>query len=319
MPGAHRPVCRHRPASIGPHGGVRRSATVSDAVTPELTVAELYCYPVKSCSGIRLERAEVGRMGIRHDRQWMVVRGDGLFVAQRGADGMHNGVRSLGRVQTAIDHADADGTLSLGAEGMPELRLPVGGIDGRHMQVQVWGSAVVAIDQGPEAADWLSEYLSWERAGRYRLVRMPDDGVRPANRGRAELAFADGYPFMVLSSASLADLNARMPAPLPVDRFRPSIVIESSEPYVEDRIAQLRVGDLELSGTTRCVRCPIPTFDQRTGARGKEPLRTLATYRRTSRGVVFGRNFNHAGTGTIAVGDPVQVLAWHADDRGPGF
>jgi uncharacterized protein YcbX len=282
-------------------------------VTPELTVAELYCYPVKSCRGLRLDRAEVARMGIRYDRQWLVVGDDGLFVAQRGADGMRNGVRSLGQVETAL----ANGVLSLRAAGMPELRLPAAGLDGQRMAVQVWSSAVFAIDQGREASEWFTAYLSRERPGRYRLVRMPDDGVRTANRGAGQLAFADGYPFMVLSSASLADLDARMPAPLPVDRFRPSIVLEADEPYVEDRVARMRVGDLELTGTTRCVRCPIPTFDQRTGERGKEPLRTLATYRRTPRGVVFGRNFNHAGTGTIAIGDPARVIAWQADDREP--
>lgn len=254
-------------------------------------------------------------MGIRHDRQWMVVRDDGLFVAQRGADGMHNGLRSLGQVETAV----ADGVLSLRAPGLPELQLPLDGLEGQRLPVQVWSSAVFAVDQGREASEWFTEYLSRERPGRYRLVRMPDDGLRTANRGGAHLAFADGYPFLVLSTASLGDLNARMPTPLPVDRFRPSVVIRASEPYIEDRIAQLRVGDLALTGTTRCVRCPIPTFDQRTGQRGKEPLRTLATYRRTPRGVVFGRNFNHAGTGSIAVGDQVQVLAWHADSHEPGF
>lgn len=275
-------------------------------MTPALSVAELYCYPVKSCRGIRLERAEVGRMGIRHDRQWMVVRDDGIFVAQRGADGLHNGVRSLGQVETAI----TDGVLSLRAADMPELNLPVAGVDGQRLAAQVWSSAVFAVDQGREASDWFTAYLSRERPGRYRLVRMPDDGVRTANRGAGHLAFADGYPFMVLSTASLADLNARMPAPLPVDRYRPSMVLSAAEPYVEDRVERMRVREIELSGTTRCVRCPIPTFDQRTGARGKEPLRTLATYRRTPRGVVFGRNFNHAGTGTISVGDAVEVLEW---------
>ncbi len=283
-------------------------------MTSDLRVAALYCYPVKSCAGISLSRADIGPMGIRYDRQWLVVDERGVFVAQRGdTGGRALGIRSLGQVETAIG-AEA---LTLRATGMDPLVLPLGGRDGERVTVGIWSSRVGAVDQGAEAADWLSAYLSRERPGRYRLVRMPEDEVRSANRGQGRLAFADGYPFLVISTASLADLNRRMPVPLPVNRFRPSIVLDADEPYVEDRLGRIRIGRVELQGTTRCVRCPIPTFDQRSGARGKEPLRTLATYRRTARGVVFGRNFNHAGTGRIAIGDPVEAVSWEASDREP--
>jgi len=249
-------------------------------------------------------------MGIRFDRQWMVVDERGMFVAQRGDSGRGVGIRSIGQVETAID----DDTLVLRAPAMPSLVLPLAGSDGERTAVQVWKSQVTAVDQGRDAGEWFTEYLSRERAGRYRLVRMPDDGVRRSSRGDGELAFADGYPFLVISAASLADLNGRMAAPLPMNRFRPSIVLGRTEPYLEDRVARIRINGIELQGATQCVRCPIPTFDQVTGERGKEPLRTLATYRRTDRGVVFGRNFNHVGTGELAVGDPVQVLAWRDGD-----
>ncbi len=276
-------------------------------MTVDAVVAELTCYPVKSCAGITLPRVQVGPMGIRHDRQWMVVDHEGRFMAQRTDDERHGaGTRSLGQVRTAI----GAGLLTLSAAGMPPLELPLAGSDGPRLAVRVWGARTVGVDQGPKAAAWFSEYLSRERPGGYRLVRMPDDEVRPANRGAGRLAFADGYPFMVVSTASLADLNRRMPVPLPMNRFRPSLVIAIDEPYAEDRMERVRIGPIELQGTTRCVRCPIPTFDQRTGTRGREPLRTLATYRRTPRGVVFGRNFNHVGTGEISVGDAVVVTAW---------
>ena len=299
------------PARLMPSGTV----TYPDEMSPQLTVAGLYRYPVKSCRGIALTEAEVSRMGIRYDRQWMVVDERGMFVAQRGDSGRGVGVRSLALVETALD----SGALVLAAPGMPPLSLPLAGLPGTREKVRIWESGVEAVDQGPEAGAWFTEYLSRERPGAYRLVRMPDDGVRPASRGQGQLAFADGYAFMILSTASLDDLNHRMPRPLPVDRFRPSVVISAAEPYLEDRMAHIRIGTLELTGTTRCVRCPIPTFDQRTLERGKEPLRTLASYRRTSRGVVFGRNFNHAGTGLLAIGDPVEVLAWHDHDVEPGL
>ncbi len=283
-------------------------------MTHDLRVAALNCYPVKSCAGIALSRADIGPMGIRYDRQWMVVDERGMFVAQRGdTGGRALGIRSLGQVETAI----GDGTLTLRVPGMDALRVPLAGRAGDRTTVGIWSSRVTAIDQGREASDWFSAYLSRERPGRYRLVRMPDDEIRAANRGHGRLAFADGYPFLVISTASLADLNRRMAVPLPMDRFRPSLVIETGEPYLEDRLAAIRIGKIEMRGTTRCVRCPIPTFDQRTGARGKEPLRTLATYRRSARGVVFGRNFNHVGTGSLAVGDPVEVAAWEGPDGEP--
>jgi MOSC domain-containing protein len=283
-------------------------------VTPDVAIAELACYPVKSCAGVSLTRAQVGHMGIRHDRQWMVVDEEGRFMAQRTDDERHGaGCRTLGQVQTAI----GEGVLRLTADGMPPLEVPLAGRDGPRLHVRVWSAQTTGVDQGNAAADWFSEYLSRERPGRYRLVRMPDDEVRLANRGDGRLAFADGYPFMVVSTASLADLNRRMAVPLPMNRFRPSMVIATDEPYAEDRIERAGIGPIELVGTTRCVRCPIPTFNQASGERGREPLRTLATYRRTSRGVVFGRNFNHVGTGEIAVGDLVAVLAWRSDPAEP--
>ncbi len=287
--------------------GATGLAAVRCARMDHLRVAGLTCYPVKSCRGIPLEQADVGRMGIRYDRQWMVVDERGMFTAQRADSGRGVAARSLVFVEPSIDGDH----LVLRAPGMPALALPLAGGEGEPVPVRIWDSATLALDQGPAASAWFSEYLSRERPGRYRLVRMPDDGDRRANRGTGQLAFADGYPFMVVSTASLADLNSRMHAPLPMERFRPSLVIEAAEPYAEDRMARIRIGSVELTGTTRCVRCPIPTFDQRTGERGKEPLRTLATYRRTERGVVFGRNFNHAGTGSLALGDRVEVIAWH--------
>jgi uncharacterized protein YcbX len=283
-------------------------------VTFEASIAELTCYPVKSCAGVPLQRAQVGPMGIRYDRQWMVVDEQGRFMAQRTDDDRHGaGCRSLGQVQAAI----GEELLSLSAEGMAPIQLPLEGRDGPVVEVRVWETRTTGVDQGREAADWFSEYLSRERPGRYRLVRMADDVVRAANRGSGRLAFADGYPFMVISTASLADLNRRMPVPLPMSRFRPSLVIGTDEPYAEDQWDHVRIGPVELYGTTRCVRCPIPTFDHETGTRGREPLRTLATYRRTPRGVVFGRNFNHVGTGELAVGDRVEVLARRAGPAEP--
>lgn len=268
-----------------------------------ITVSRLFVYPVKSCRGIALSEAEITRLGIRFDRQWMVVDERGRFVAQRG-DGSGVGVRTMCLIGTSMQHD----VLTMTAPGMPPLTLPLDGRRGPELPVQVWQSRTVGIDQGDEASAWITSFLSRERPGVYRVVRMDDEETRKAKKGESTLAFADGYPFLILSEASLADLNARLASPLPIDRFRPNIVIDGCEAYAEDSLDRLEIGGVEFQGMTTCLRCVITTTDQQTGERSAEPLRTLATYRRSEGGVIFARNFNHTGTGTIRVGDPAREL-----------
>ncbi len=263
-------------------------------------ITAMYCYPVKSCRGIALQTAEVGVMGIKYDRQWMVVNEHNVFVAQRG-DSHHGaiGVKSLCLVETAITTT----TLVLNAPGMPELELPLKGVDGVQKTVRVWDSLSLATDQGDEAADWLSAYLSREVPGNYRLVRMPDPGTRKTELGDDLVGFADGYPFLLAADETLASLNALMPEPLPMNRFRPNLVIAGAEPLFEDRIGQFRIRDIAFTGIKRCGRCPITTIDQTTAVSGKEPLHTLATYNREGNNVYFGMNLVHKGTGILHLGD----------------
>lgn len=268
-----------------------------------ISIGALYVYPVKSCRGIPLTEAHVGRMGIRHDRQWMVVDENGMFVAQR-SNGAGVAVTSLCLVTTAI----RDNTLRLEAPGMPPLDLLLAGAPGATRSVQVWNSHTIGVDQGDDAAGWVSTFIARERPGHYRVVRMPDHERRTPKRGDSALAYGDGYPFLIASSASLADLNARLETPLPMDRFRPNIVLDGCSPYQEDHLDRLSMNGIRFAGMNLCLRCAITTTDQMTGERSKEPLRTLATYRRTPDGVVFARNYNHTGDGTLRVGDGVSVL-----------
>lgn len=264
----------------------------------EPTIGALYLYPVKSCRGLARTEVSVGPMGIEHDRQWMIIDERGMFVAQRG-DGVGVAVPSLCLIDTAIE----GDTLRLTASGMPPLDLPLAGAAGETRAVQVWNSHTLGIDQGDTAADWVSTFISRERPGSYRVVRMPDDGRRVAKLGESTLAYADGYPFLMLSTASLADLNSRLPTPLPMDRFRPNIVLDGCAPYEEDTLDSLSISGIRFEGMTLCLRCAITTTNQLTGERSHEPLRTLATYRRAPGGVIFARNFNHFGEGTLRVGD----------------
>jgi uncharacterized protein YcbX len=268
-------------------------------------IADLFIYPVKSCKGIPVESSPVGRMGLRYDRQWVFIDDAGAFLAQRSDSGRGIGVRTMCLIGTAI----GDGQLILTAPDTAPLRLPLAGVAGADRPVRVWDSQTAGVDQGDAAAEWATRVLSRERPGTYRLVRMDDDGRRTAKVGTSELAYADAYPFLIVSRESLADLNSRLTAPLPMNRFRPNIVLEGCEAYGEDRLDRLRAGGVTFIGMRLCRRCPIPTTNQETAERGVEPLRTLATYRRMPDGVVFGRNFNHEGEGMVRIGDEVEEVS----------
>lgn len=273
-----------------------------------ITVNGLYHYPVKSCRGIALPTATIGRMGILFDRQWMVVDAKtGMFVAQRSSADRGVAIKSICLVVPSIQETD----LTLEGPGMSPLSLPLSGHPGNNMRVQVWSSNLEAVDQGDEAARWFTDFLSQERPGSYRLVRMPDHGKRPSKYGgEADVGFADAVPFLIISEASLADLNNRLDEPLPMNRFRPNIVLLGCNPYAEDQMERLRINGIEFLGKALCVRCPTTATNQFTAERGKEPLKTLATYRKREMGVVFGKNFNHTGEGVIPVGAVCEVLEW---------
>jgi uncharacterized protein YcbX len=270
------------------------------APSTTLIVTGLFRYPVKSCGGTSLADARIERRGIAHDREFMIVDAKtGLFLTQREFPRM-------AQIQPTV----GDDDLRLDAPGMPQLVLNPAR-DGETRKVIVWRDRCPAVDQGPAVAGWLGEFLSTS----CRLVRMADEHVRRVDRRYAvrdadQVGFADGYPFLLISEESLADLNARLPVPLPMNRFRPNIVVSGGRaPYLEDRWRHIRIGDIEFRLVKACARCTITTTDQETGERGKEPLITLAGYRRSNRGVLFGQNMIHDGPGVIRCGDSVEVLA----------
>jgi uncharacterized protein YcbX len=265
-----------------------------------IVVSALYYYPIKSCRGIALGEAVLDARGIAGDRAYMVIDEDGGFLTQR----------ELPRMALIEPRPSTDGTsLAVDAPGMPSLVVEVDGA-GTRRPVTIWDDRCSAIDLGPEPAEWLSEFL----ATPCRLVRFPPDEKRPVDPTFAmqtsdQVGFSDGFPLLLTSESSLADLNARMATPLPMNRFRPNVVVRGSAPYAEDSWSRIRVGQIALAVVKSCARCPITTTDQLTAVRAKEPLRTLATYRHVhGKGVMFGQNVIHADTGTIRVGDAVLLL-----------
>ncbi len=263
-----------------------------DTDAPDLTctVASLHLHPLKSCGGLPVSEALLVETGLDLDRAWMVVDPDGEMLTQRE-------LPRLALVMPTLRHAD----LVLRAPGMLALHLRLDTVE-EPTRVRVWDDIVKAYDMGPLAAQWFSDYLGQPA----RLARFDPEEKRLADpkwsAGQAaEAAFADGFPLLVASTASLADLNARLAArgaaPVTMERFRPNIVIDGLQAFDEDNIGDLVIdtpeGPVHLRLTKPCVRCGIPNNDPATAEVGTEPGATLAGFRADARmdgGITFGMN-----------------------------
>ncbi len=267
-------------------------------------IVELHVYPLKSARGIALEQGLLTRTGLALDRHWMIVGPNGRFVTQR----------ELPRL-ALLAPALAETALVVRAPTMPELTVPF--TEAERRRVTIWRDECEAFDQGPEAATWLREFLGQE----LRLVRFDSSHRRLSAPEwtapyEAQSQFADAFPLLAISTASLLDLNQRLPRALPMNRFRPNIVLEGLEPYGEDRIEELGDGSIRLRPVKPCTRCKITTTDQDAGAvDGDEPLRTLRQYRYDAslHGVCFGQNLIVvAGAGQYLRRGQTLQLQWKA-------
>jgi uncharacterized protein len=246
------------------------------------TVTALNIYPVKSCGGIPLQRARLTATGFAHDRQWLIVRPNGRFVTQRE-------VPHLALIRPALE----EGTLQLRAPEKPDFRVEIDH-GGAATEVVCWRDRCKAIDAGDDAAQWLESFLGQP----YRLVRFDPSLPRTSDKtwtGEIDAfnQFSDGFPWLLISQASLDDLNGRLQRRLPMNRFRPNIVVDGLSAFEEDAIYELNTDAIALRPVKPCTRCTITTTDQERGEReGDEPLQTLRDYRfdRELRGVKFGQN-----------------------------
>jgi hypothetical protein len=269
------------------HARLRRHAAAIGYRARVITLAELHVYPVKSCRGIALEEARLTEAGLEHDREWMIVTPDGRFTTQRERP-------RLALVETRL----TPGALVLSAAGHGSVAVPFEH-DGAPLEVTVWRDRCRAHDQGEDAARWLSAFAGCE----LRLVRFDPSHRRPSDPawtgGLEALArFSDGFALLAIARASLADLNTRLATPLPMNRFRPNLVLDGLPPYGEDRLEDLVAGNARLRRAKPCARCVVTTTDQSTGERdGEEPLRTLKSYRwdPALKGITFGQNLIVAG------------------------
>ena len=263
-----------------------------------ITLSAIHIYPVKSLGGITLREAHCTQRGAQFDRRFLVVDSNGDFLTQREYP-------KMATVWVDIE----DDSLTLAAPDLDTVIVPLKPQPARAYKVSVWSSVVQAHEVSADANRFLSDYLETD----CKLVYMPDSSERRVNAEFAcngeIVSFADGYPYLLISEASLADLNSRMAAPLPMNRFRPNLVVKGCTPYAEDGWKEIRIGESTFRLVKPCTRCQITTTDQATGeVVGPEPLHTLAKYRNSAEGVMFGQNLLPLKLGRIAMGDVVEVV-----------
>lgn len=288
-----------------------------------MQISEINIYPIKSLKGIALQDSIVEKRGLRFDRRWMLTDPDGMFFTQREVPKM-----------AAVTVAVGDGGLTVSAEGFDPISIPAEPDRGVRQNVTVWQSDVAAEVYVGEVSEWFSDVLG----RKCQLVLMPEKSHRHVSEmfdtGEDIVSFADGYPLLLIAEASLEELNERISrteeadegvrAPYPMNRFRPNVVVQGSEPFAEDRWAKIRIGEAVFRVVKPCARCVMTTVDQTRGEfDGKEPLKTMASFRMAKdafaetfekfghgpTAVLFGENLIPENPGaTLHIGDVVEIL-----------
>jgi uncharacterized protein len=270
---------------------------------PGVRLASIHIYPMKAARAVDLGESVVEPWGLAGDRRWLLVDEDGRFVSQREQP-------SLARVVVT----PLTGTISVTSAGIPgrQIAAPAAGDGANMLKVTVWGSTVLATAAGPEDSAWFSAYL-----GRpVRLVYLDDPTRRAVDpefgKDGDVVSFADGYPLLLTSTASLDELGRWLSEDgaqsVPMTRFRPNAVVTGAPPWAEDHWRRIRIGAVEFRVVKPCGRCVVTTTDQITGEVGSQPLKMLGRRRRFGQQLVFGQNLIPDGPGLIRAGDFVEVL-----------
>jgi uncharacterized protein YcbX len=266
-----------------------------------LRLSALYRYPLKSCKAEPLQQVGLDKLGLDGDRRWMLVdEASGRFLSQRVA----------GQLSQLSALWNAAGGLTLSAPGHARIDIALPGDDAELRGVTIFKDSLRVPDAGAEAGAWVSQFIGKPT----RLVQIPLVRARTTQAGYGkdddQVAFADGFPLLLIGQASLDDLSQRVGRPLEMLRFRPNLVIEGSDAYAEDGWKRLRIGDVEFRVVKSCARCILTTVDPQTGERGadREPLATLQKYRAQEEGAMFGQNLVNDGFGRLEVGMAVTIL-----------
>lgn len=264
-------------------------------------VQDLYIYPIKSLGGIKMKSSLALQRGFEFDRRLMLIDENGRFITQRVYS-------QLALLQTGI----AEAGILITHKQHPELNtiVPFNHTREETITVSIWDDTVEAFHLNEELDEWFSAFLQFP----CRLIYLPEDGTRAVDTRYAEngeqVSFADAFPYLLIGQASLDDLNTRLTEAVPMDRFRPSIVVAGSPAFDEDTWKEIKIGEVRFKVAKPCARCVLTTVNQETGIKGKEPLLTLSRYRTANNKVLFGQNLIALNEGIIKEGDQLEVLAY---------
>jgi uncharacterized protein YcbX len=267
----------------------------------QLTLSEIFIYPIKSLSGISLQKSTVEESGLKYDRRMMLVDETGVFFTQRDFP-------QMALLKTRLVN---DGLVITDQRNGSVLKIFHDQNTKEKINVVIWDDNCVAVKVLPEADQFFSDALGIKCF----LVLLPKNEKREVDKPRKYVndyhlvGFADGYPFLIIGQSSLDDLNSKLVEPLPINRFRPNFVFTNGEPYEEDQWKDFLIGGgLRFKAVKPCARCVITTTNQDTAERKEEPLKTLSTYRRIGNGVMFGMNLVCESTGEVYVGDKISLI-----------
>lgn len=262
----------------------------------QIEISELAIYPVKSLAQLSMSHLQVECFGFALDRRWMIVDADGLMITQRKKSRM-----------CLIQPELIENGLRLHASEMPDLNVLCRS-DSPRRRVTIWEDSCMALDCGDEAAAWLSRFLDTD----CRLVFFPDNEVRQVDPAYAQAgdrtAFSDGFPILLISQASLNELNRRLTKPVAMRRFRPNLVVAGCTPFAEDGWKKIRIGGIIFRIVKPCARCVIPNIDPDTAEKSAEPTRTLSRFRLHENKILFGQNVIAEDQGKLELGMPVEII-----------
>jgi uncharacterized protein YcbX len=269
----------------------------------EFYLSALHIYPIKSLGGISLQQSEIVATGLKYDRQWMLIDDEGIFVSQRKYIKLAMLQVHIEAQTMTVEHKqDPLNTISFSLDETTGLSVPV----------TIWDDQSTGVEVSQKVSDWFTAYMQMS----VRLVKMPAEARRlvdPRYANEDEIvSYADGYPCLLISQASLDGLNQKLEEPVRMDRFRPNFVFTGGEAHIEDSFGSFYLGDILFSAVKPCARCVLTTIDQQTAEKGQEPLKTLARYRTFNQKVMFGQNLIHQGNGMIRLGDQLRVKDWKA-------
>jgi uncharacterized protein YcbX len=270
-----------------------------------LKISQLFIYPVKSLGGIAVNSVNLTDRGLEHDRRWMLIDEHNRFLSQREHAQMALFKCALNDHGLSITYT-ADGT---------SIEIPYNPLKSDLIDVVIWDDTCAGQLVSDEADAWFTQRLGIN----CRLVYMPD-GTKRETDPRYTVpgsitSFSDAYPALIIGQASLDDLNNRLTESLKMNRFRPNIVFTGGAPYSEDTMNHIMINDIDMYGVKLCARCVLTTINQETIVKGKEPLKTLAGYRRKGAKILFGQNLVFNSNGSISVGDELKVLSTHTHER----